>query len=190
MGRSTTRVARSRQRASRWRYALLLVVAVGTAWLLQDRLSGNPGDWPSRSDPQTCRVDRVLDGDSLRVLCGDRRIQIRLHCIDAPEHGQDPWADQSRRHLQKLAGRRVEVVPLDRDRYRRLVSDVFGEGPARPLLNLEQVLSGNAAVYRRYCSDPRYDRAERQARKARLGIWSSSGEQQRPWTYRRSHPRE
>lgn len=191
MGRRTARGGGSRQRARGWLYALLLGVAAGSAWVLRDGLSGpSSGDWLPRSRAQTCRVERVLDGDSLRVRCGERRVEIRLHCIDAPERGQGPWAEQSRRHLRKLAGSHVELVELERDRYGRRVSDVFGDAPGRPLLNLEQVLSGNAAVYHRYCSDARYDRAERQARGARLGIWSSPGEQQTPWTYRRRQPRD
>ncbi len=50
-------------------------------------------------------------------------------------------------------------------------------------LNLTLVEAGQAAVYRRYCADPRYLRAEASA--AGLGIWSTPGDHQRPWEWRR-----
>lgn len=133
---------------------------------------------------EICQVERVFDGDSLRVLCRDGPVEVRLHCIDAPERDQVPWAKQSRRHLRKEASPAVELVPVDKDRFGRLVAEVYGVAPERPLLNLEQVAGGHAAVYRRYCDDPRYDDAEREAREAKRGIWSRPGDQQTPWLFR------
>lgn len=179
-GRRKTGVARP------WWVLLLAGVAAGVAWLLQQGagdlsamgwLAGSPGD--------VCRVERVLDGDSLRLLCASGSVEVRLHCIDAPERDQVPWAKQSRRHLRGLASNQVELVELERDRFGRLVAEVYGRGSDRRLLNLEQVISGNAAVYHRYCDDPSYERAEREAREAGRGIWSRPGEHQTPWTYRR-----
>lgn len=129
-------------------------------------------------------MERVLDGDSLRVRCASGAAEVRLHCIDAPERDQVPWAKQSRRHLRGLASTEVRLVELERDRFGRLVAEVYGTGSERPLLNLEQVRSGHAAVYRRYCADRRYERAEREARQAGRGIWSRPGEHQTPWLFR------
>ncbi len=169
-----------------WWTLLVVAVATGLAWALQqgaaDLLAAG---WLVRPSGETCRVERVLDGDSLRVLCADGPLEVRLYCIDAPEREQVPWAKQSRRHLRVLASDQVELVELERDRFGRLVAELYGSGPDRPLLNLEQVISGNAAVYHRYCDDPRYERAEREAREAGRGIWARPGEHQTPWTYRR-----
>jgi len=163
----------------------VLGVAAGLAWVLQqgavDLLAAG---WLARSPSETCRVERVLDGDSLRVLCADGPLEVRLHCIDAPEREQVPWAKQSRRHLRELASGQVDLVEIEKDRYGRRVAEIYGTGPGRPLLNLEQVRGGHAAVYRRYCDDPRYERAEREAREAGRGIWSRPGEQQTPWKHR------
>ena len=110
---------------------------------------------------------------------------MRLHCIDAPERDQVPWAKRSRRHLRELASDEVRIIELERDRFGRLVADVYGTGPERPLINLEQVRDGHAAVYRRYCADPRFERAEGEALAAGRGIWSRPGDHQTPWSYRR-----
>jgi endonuclease YncB( thermonuclease family) len=173
------------------RLAVLGVIAgaVGLGWLLARGgvdlgVLRSPGGWPGPPAGEVCRVEQVLDGDSLRVRCASGPAEVRLHCIDAPERDQVPWAKQSRRHLRELASTEVRLVELERDRFGRLVAEVYGSGAQRPLLNLEQVRSGHAAVYRRYCADPRYERAEREAQKAGRGIWSRPGEHQTPWVFR------
>jgi endonuclease YncB( thermonuclease family) len=125
----------------------------------------------------------------LRLICAGEVKEVRLHCIDAPERDQVPWAKQSRRHLREIAVGDLELIERDLDRFGRVVGDVYTLSPRRRLLNLAQVEAGQAAVYERYCKDGGFLRAERRARKARLGIWSRPGEQQTPWTFRLSHPR-
>jgi endonuclease YncB( thermonuclease family) len=144
--------------------------------------------WLARPPTRTCRADRVYDGDSLRLVCAGEVKEVRLHCIDAPEQDQVPWAKQSRRHLREIAAGDLELVEMDLDRFGRIVGDLYALGSKRRLLNLEQVEAGQAAVYERYCMDGRFRRAERKARDARLGIWSRPGVQQTPWTFRHSHP--
>ncbi|MGE5155075.1 MAG: thermonuclease family protein [Bdellovibrio bacteriovorus] len=168
----------------RWWSLVLLVVVAGIAWVLgQDAVPFASG-WLARPQRVPCDVEGVLDGDSLRVRCADGPVEVRLHCIDAPERDQVPWAKRSRRHLAELASRRVELVAVEHDRFGRLVAEVYGTGPQGLLLNLEQVRGGHAAVYRRYCKDSRYERAEQQAKEAGRGIWSRPGSQQRPWQHR------
>lgn len=176
---------RWRRSARPWWTLLVVGVAAGLAWVLQQGAANLlAAGWLVRPSGETCRVQRVLDGDSLRVLCAGGPLEVRLYCIDAPEREQVPWAKQSRRKLRELASSQVDLVELETDRFGRRVAEVYGRGPGRPLLNLEQVRSGNAAVYRHYCDDPRYERAEQEAREAGLGIWSSAGEQQTPWRFR------
>jgi endonuclease YncB( thermonuclease family) len=126
----------------------------------------------------------VLDGDSLRLICARGSVEVRLHCIDAPEKDQRPWSDRARDHLREMAARELELVRIETDRFGRTVGEVYTSGPERRFLNLEQVRSGHAAVYDRYCEDARFARAEREARAARLGIWSRKGLHQTPWVFR------
>lgn len=173
----------------RWAIFGVIACAVGLGWVLARGgvdlgVLRSLGGSPAQPAGEVCRVERVLDGDSLRVRCASGPAEVRLHCIDAPERDQVPWAKQSRRHLRGLASTEVRLVELERDRFGRLVAEVYGTGAERPLLNLEQVRSGHAAIYRRYCVDPRYERAEEEARQAGRGIWSGPGEHQTPWLFR------
>ncbi len=163
---------------------LLRLVPIGVA--LGFFLVSPPGamGWLARPADRTCTLVRVLDGDSLQLRCKGETVEVRLHCIDAPEREQPPWGAQSRRHLQKITPQKVELRVVEYDRYGRTVGKVFTTGPEQRLLNLEQVASGQAAVYTPYCTDPAFSRAEREARRAGTGIWSKRGEQQTPWVFR------
>ena len=90
---------------------------------------------------------------------------------------------ESRDHLRAITPPRVVMVPNDRDPYGRIIGEVL-TADRQENLNLAQVGSGHAPVYRRYCSDRRYYAAEASARVNRLGIWALPGGQQRPWEQR------
>ncbi|MFB1487761.1 MULTISPECIES: thermonuclease family protein [unclassified Thiocapsa] len=144
-------------------------------------------DWsalPFLEQPrQSCTVASIHDGDTLRAECHGEHLQVRLYCIDAPELAQRPWGPDSRDHLRRITPRTISLRLVDTDRYGRRVGEVLttdGES-----LNLAMVSAGQAAVYPRYCRDQRFFAAERAARSGGLGIWSSPGDHQHPWDYRR-----
>jgi endonuclease YncB( thermonuclease family) len=143
-------------------------------------------DWPAlvltRAKTSSCIVESVHDGDTLRAICDDEQLQVRLHCIDAPEIAQAPWGQGSRDHLRAITPRQIQVQIQDTDRYGRKVAEILT--PEGISLNQQMVRDGKAAVYQRYCSDPDYARAELEARARGLGIWSTEGEHQTPWDYR------
>jgi endonuclease YncB( thermonuclease family) len=81
-----------------------------------------------------------------------------------------------------MVPRAFRLVEHERDRYGRIVGKVLdGEGS----VNLALVAAGWAAVYPDYCQSLRYYAAEREARRAGLGIWGQEGDWQRPWVHRR-----
>lgn len=132
-----------------------------------------------------CRVLHVDDGDSVRADCGAGEIRVRIHGIDAPEMGQAQWGAQARRALRRMLGEEVTLQVRDVDHYGRTVASLHdGERD----LGLELVRRGHAVMYRRYNDDPRYDEAEREARRRGLGVWAEPGPQQQPWTWRRVNP--
>jgi endonuclease YncB( thermonuclease family) len=164
---------------------LLIAIAVTTGWAIERWGPGLiPAHWSLGGGGRHCALRQVLDGDSLQLSCDGEPVEVRLHCIDAPEKGQSPWSDRSRAHLRRIATGPLELHPVEKDRYGRVVAEVFTMGAERRSLNLEQVRQGHAAVYDRYCEDPRFFRAERQARSASLGIWSTPGDHQTPWAFR------
>jgi hypothetical protein len=67
------------------------------------------------------RVVAVHDGDTISVLHDGRALRVRLHGIDAPELGQ-AFGRPAKQFLSSLVFKRVvHVVPVDVDRYHRLV---------------------------------------------------------------------
>ncbi len=159
---------------------LLAVVGLSAPWLLTRM------DWTAlvltRAKTSSCIVASVHDGDTLRAICDGERLQVRLHCIDAPEIAQTPWGQESRDHLRAIIPRQIQVEIQDTDRYGRTVARILT--PEGIDLNQRMVRDGQAAVYRRYCSDPDYARAETEARARGLGIWSAPGDHQTPWEHR------
>lgn len=134
---------------------------------------------------QRCTVQSIPDGDTLRLICRGEPLEVRLHCIDAPELEQKPWGQRSREHLRTLTPKRVLLIAYERDRYGRTVGELLTDSPDRESLNLAQVRTGNAAVYRSFCEKPAYYQAEREAKRLQVGIWARGGAHQQPWEYRR-----
>jgi endonuclease YncB( thermonuclease family) len=135
------------------------------------------------ADRRECIVEAIHDGDTMRLTCAGGRVKVRLHCIDAPELRQRPWGRESREHLRAIATKRVILIAKERDRYRRIVGEVL-KAEGRESLNLQQVRSGHAAVYYRYCSDPWYYFAQQAAKAEHAGVWARPGEHQAPWRTR------
>jgi endonuclease YncB( thermonuclease family) len=136
------------------------------------------------------RVVKVSDGDTITVLDGSKaQHRVRLLGVDAPEKGQD-FGEVSRRELAALvAGGEVTVVWHKRDRYGRILGVVYANGIDAGLV---QIKRGNAWHYKTYERDQSpnerrlYANAERDARAARIGLWSQPT-QTPPWDWRRNH---
>jgi endonuclease YncB( thermonuclease family) len=135
----------------------------------------------STGNRQSCTVEKIYDGDTITAVCNGQRERVRLYCIDAPEMDQAPWGQRSRDHLRRITPAQVEIRPIERDRYGRLVGEVIALGRS---LNLGMVEAGQAAVYDRYCDERRYSHAEQAARQAGEGVWAVPGLQQQPWEWR------
>ena len=128
--------------------------------------------------PQGGTAWRVIDGDTLD-LGGER---IRLFAIDAPERGQrcGPVAcgkAATEALAAILAAGPVRCTRVNTDRYGRTVARCRA---GRLDVNREMVRRGMAWAYRQYSDD--YGRDEKEARKARIGIWKHRS--QPAWEYR------
>ena len=135
---------------------------------------------------RTATVLSIGDGDTLRVREGNRTLNVRLACIDAPESSQAPFGSQARQQLQALApvGSSVELLIKATDRYGRSVAELTSGGRN---LNQALVSYGVAFVYWQYiagCDRQTYGQLETEARLKRLGVWSVKGGLTRPWDYR------
>jgi micrococcal nuclease len=145
---------------------------------------------------QQWQVVRVSDGDTIAIRQGQSEMKIRFCGIDAPEtkHGKQPGQPlglESKANLQKLVdevGGKVSVIEVERDRYGRMVAEVFSsKNGVEKSLNEEQLSSGNAYLYKQYATKcPNHlalEKAEAIAQSTKLGVWS--GSYQKPWDYRR-----
>ena len=134
--------------------------------------------------PDECEVLKVYDGDTMTLQCAGKteKTKVRMYCIDTPEMKQKPWGTQARDHLRSIAGNTVKLVEVDKDRYGRVVGEVYS-GDVN--LNLAQVKAGKAAVYDAYCKKSEYKAAETEPKEAGLGIWSKPGLHQTPWEWRK-----
>lgn len=128
------------------------------------------------------KVERVVDGDTLRLADGR---SVRLIGLNAPERARNgqaaqPFAEAARRRLQLLVeanGGRVGLRPGEpaRDHYGRTLAHVYDDAGR----NLEAQLLAEGLAYQ-VAFEPASGlvdcqrQAERQARGGRLGLWRSS----------------
>lgn len=117
----------------------------------------------------------VGDGDTLRASTAQgEKVTIRAGCIDAPESRQEGGQEATRKLKALLpVGSNIAIRPIERDRYGRLVAEVYRNGRS---INLSMVETGSAVVYREYldgCSATRdhFLAAEAQAKAQGLGFW-------------------
>lgn len=133
----------------------------------------------------------IYDGDTLRVQRGSEEMKIRFCGIDAPEK-QQALGTQARDYLRSLVDRgngSVVVVPVERDRYGRMVAELFVMVSGGEIhLNSEMVAAGMAFHYGQYSGNCPNQRAivmaEEIAKQQRLGVWAD-GSPEYPWEWRR-----
>jgi micrococcal nuclease len=174
----------ARYRRSRWReliatIGILLLVAIRW-WSAQPTSDSSP--YPAgRLQPGVYAVRRVVDGDTLD-LAGPR-IRIRLQGVDTPETVNpntpvQPWgreaSDFTRRFIDESGDRvRVEISGEPLDQHGRHLAFLWH---GDRLLNEELVNHGLAHATLQYDFSERMKerlrRAQRAAKRARVGIWS------------------
>jgi endonuclease YncB( thermonuclease family) len=135
----------------------------------------------SIADTISGRVVGISDGDTITVLePGNKQTRVRLAQIDAPESHQD-FGQASKQVLSGLVyGKQVTIEVETIDKYGRTVGKVLAGGQD---MNLEQVRTGMAWVYRQYAHDQAYYAAEKTARQAKMGLWSQPNPIP-PWEFR------
>ena len=126
---------------------------------------------------------KVYDGDTIEVMAGGpKSLRVRLQAIDCPEKGQ-PFSNVARKRTRELVeGKRVRVEVRDRDQYDRLVARIYIDDRD---LSKQLISEGLAWHYTRYSSELALGKAQREARKARRGLWQDP-DPEPPWEFRRS----
>ena len=121
------------------------------------------------------KVINVHDGDTVTVLDQDnKKFNIRLHGIDAPELKQAFGAASQENLSRMVLGKRVTIHWSKVDKYRRTVGTIMLDGRD---VNIEQVKAGLAWHFKKYQDEQTpeervtYGAAEDAARAALLGLW-------------------
>ena len=129
------------------------------------------------------RVTKIVDGDTIHVLIGNRREKIRYIGVDTPETHKPGTPVQcygraaSAFNARLLAGRRVELRTdaETRDRYGRLLAYVYRR-PDGLFVNAELVRRGFATILTippNVAHAEEFLRLQRAAREAGRGLWTA-----------------
>lgn len=135
------------------------------------------------SEPIPYTVAYISDGDTMTIYDeAQNKLRIRFAGIDAPESDQ-PGGLESKAHLMELLpkGTGIQLDEQTKDRYGRTVAIVWRDGTD---INLEQIRSGHAWVYRQYNDSPQYLEAEQEARLSNEGLWNDRATIA-PWEWRK-----
>lgn len=126
------------------------------------------------------KVIKITDGDTIHVLSGTEIYIVRLDAIDAPERGQKFGKEAAKTLYDKIYNKNVLVNWQTLDRYNRMIAEIY-LGDRR--ICLEMVQEGMAWHYVKYSKDKDLAKAEKEAREAKIGIWSDPNPIP-PWEYR------
>ncbi len=141
------------------------------------------------------KVARLYDGDSFKALGHDIEIKVRLIGIDAPETKKGkrkPGQPFSKRATQFLVtmilNKTVDIKGYGMGPYNRQLAVVYVDGKD---VNLELIKAGLAEVYRgkppKSFDITPYQRAEVEAQKAGIGMWSLGDKYISPKDWRKNN---
>jgi micrococcal nuclease len=141
---------------------------------------------------ETCKVTKVVDGDSVHITCGSELKKVRLCGIDAPElkrkkKAGQPYSAESTKLVKDLLARannEVTLTETGKDRYGRTVAEIF---MGSTFLNAEIVKAGLAYEYKKYSKScphrEQISEAEAIAQSNKSGLWDG-GSYQNPAEFR------
>jgi endonuclease YncB( thermonuclease family) len=139
--------------------------------------------------PFKAEVVKIIDGDSLKVRSGKQKYELRLYGIDAPEYDQ-PYAANAKKYVKhNILGRNVKVVPVEYDKYGRLVAVVWIDDVT---INEKLLREGLAWYYPKYCKKSicsSWKKLSNDAEKQKKNLWQST-DPVAPWKWKYNKMRE
>jgi micrococcal nuclease len=141
------------------------------------------------------QVTHVIDGDTIKVDDGTKKIHVRLVGIDAPETPKSknqtgqPFNQRSKKHLSSLVlNHVVDINSYGFDGDGRMLGEIILEDKN---INLAMVRAGLAEVYRGKPASgldmELYWKAEEEAIAAKRGMWELGNKYVSPREWRRMH---
>ncbi|WP_322799213.1 thermonuclease family protein [Thermoflexus sp.] len=148
---------------------------VPTPVLRSDALRSVPGAecLPPDRPVEAARLVRVIDGDTIEVRIGGRRVVVRYIGVNAPERGQPFYARATAANWRRVAGSPLYLIRdvSETDRHGRLLRYVIAGGI---FVNLALAREGYARAMTVppdvSCAEA-FRAAETEARRAGRGLW-------------------
>ena len=135
-----------------------------------------------KNQTQYVKVVRIIDGDTFEALTKEKAtIKVRLNGIDCPERKQDHYQVCKDALGKFIFGKNVKLLITGKDRYRRILADVYVQ---KQHINLLMIEEGFAWHYKKYSKNKIMADAEIKARKSGLGLWQNKNALP-PWSYKR-----
>ena len=130
----------------------------------------------------TGTVVGIMDGDTFKLLTKDSiTVKVRLANIDCPEKKQ-AYATKAKKFVSEaIFSENVTIQVLKKDRYRRLIANVFYGDSIN--LNHQLVKNGLAWHYVKYSKDTVLQQIENYAKNEKLGLWQDANAIS-PWQWR------
>jgi endonuclease YncB( thermonuclease family) len=135
-----------------------------------------------KNNALTGKVIKIVDGDTFDLLTDDKTtIRIRMNGIDCPERKQDYYQVCKDALAEYIFGKDVKLITHGKDRYTRTIADVFYKNEN---MNLKMIQNGFAWHYKKYSSNLIMAKAEEDARRKKIGLWTMDNAIA-PWDYRK-----
>lgn len=126
-------------------------------------------------------VSKVMDGDTIQVRNGKKKLKIRLYGIDAPETSQNFGAYCTKVLSSRVIGRNVDLKFKGKDKYKRHIAIVYLDDVD---INRYMVQEGCAWAYSYYTN--MYKSDELKAKQELKGLWIDKNAQN-PYEWRKKH---
>ena len=145
---------------------------------------------------KTLLSEKIYDGDTIGAVVNGRFEKIRLLGIDAPEMDQRPWGKKAKECLRSIISNADSKISLEydiqrRDKYGRILAYIWQQN--KKMINEEMMKKGCAVLFT-FPPNVRYAElfraAQKKAQEDKAGIWAERGLQERPYDYRKKHPRK
>lgn len=131
---------------------------------------------------QSGTVVKIVDGDTFDLLtAGKKTVRVRMYGIDCPERKQDFYQAAKNALAGYIFQKNVLIKITGHDRNGRRIAMVFCN---KQNINLAMIKNGFAWHFSKYSADINFAQAEKQARRAKAGLWKKPGAIA-PWEFRK-----
>jgi micrococcal nuclease len=135
--------------------------------------------------PVSVRVTKVIDGDTFDVTFKDSTFRVRLFGIDAPERGQEFYAESKETLAELTLSKQVELLIKGKDKYGRTIATIVRNSDTLNV-NREMVKRGMAWHFVQYSDDLELAKLQSDAQQHERGLWSLY-HYTAPWDFRKNH---